>query len=76
MDIATRVDKPKAWKDVWSAGQGVGAIDDIPTLEMLVGRLREEFLQAGSRLNALRSGANAIPFYQRSSDENVPRPGG
>ena len=75
MDIATRVDKPKAWKDVWSAGQGVGAIDDIPTLEMLVKRLRGEFLQAGNRLNAFRSGANGIPFDERNSDENLSRPG-
>lgn len=62
MNIATRVDKPKAWKDVWSAGQGVGAIDDIPAVESLVERLREDFQHAGHRLNALTFRANAIPL--------------
>ncbi|MFN7128317.1 MAG: NAD(P)H-dependent flavin oxidoreductase [Brevundimonas sp.] len=39
-------DEAKAWKTVWSAGQGAGAIHDIlPTAE-LVARLRQEFAQA------------------------------
>lgn len=32
----------KAWRDVWSAGQGVGAIDDVPAVAELVTRLRHE----------------------------------
>ncbi|MBV8666865.1 MAG: nitronate monooxygenase [Burkholderiaceae bacterium] len=32
----------KAWKDIWSAGQGSGAIDDVPTTSALVARLRRE----------------------------------
>ncbi|MCG8492784.1 MAG: nitronate monooxygenase [Sneathiellales bacterium] len=32
-----------AWRDIWSAGQGVGLIDDIPTVANLVERLRAEF---------------------------------
>lgn len=61
MDIATRVDKPKAWKDVWSAGQGVGSVDDIPAVDMLVHRLQTEFLQASSRLNALTASVRVKP---------------
>jgi nitronate monooxygenase len=39
-------EEARAWKTVWSAGQGAGAIDDVlPTAE-LVGRLRQEFAQA------------------------------
>lgn len=49
MDIATRVDKPKAWKDVWSAGQGVGSVDDIPTVAALVERLHREYAAAALR---------------------------
>lgn len=49
MDIATRVDKPKAWKDVWSAGQGVGSVDDIPTVAALVARLAREYAAAAHR---------------------------
>lgn len=33
----------KAWRDVWSAGHGVGAIRDIPTTADLCARLREEY---------------------------------
>lgn len=33
----------KAWRDVWSAGQGVGAISDIPTTAELVDRLAAEY---------------------------------
>jgi len=35
-----------AWKDIWSAGQGVGAIDDIPTTEELIQRMQQEFSDA------------------------------
>lgn len=36
----------KAWRDVWSAGQGVGQIDDIPNAQDLVERLKEEYATA------------------------------
>jgi len=36
----------KAWRDVWSAGQGVGMIDDIPTTAELVDRLEREYRAA------------------------------
>lgn len=39
-------DEAKAWKTVWSAGQGAGAIDDVVPTAELVGRLRQEFAQA------------------------------
>ena len=35
--------KAKPWKDIWSAGQGVGSIDSIPTVKDLVRTLRSEF---------------------------------
>jgi nitronate monooxygenase len=40
----------KAWKDIWSAGHGVGSIDDIPTVGELVARLRTEFADAKARI--------------------------
>jgi nitronate monooxygenase len=40
----------KVWKDIWSAGHGVGSIDDIPTVGALVARLRTEFTQARARI--------------------------
>ena len=36
-------DEAKAWKTVWSAGQGSGAIHDIVPVRELVTRLRSEF---------------------------------
>jgi len=37
---------PKPWKDIWSAGHGVGSIDDLPTAAELVARLKAEYLAA------------------------------
>lgn len=36
----------RPWKDVWSAGQGVDLIDDLPTVAELVRRLRDEYVEA------------------------------
>ena len=38
--------KPKAWKDVWSAGQGIGNINDKPPTAQLIARLSAEYLEA------------------------------
>ena len=37
----------KAWRDVWSAGHGVGGIEDIPPVAELVDRLRAGYALAG-----------------------------
>jgi nitronate monooxygenase len=42
--------KERAWKNIWSAGQGVGSIGDIPTVAALADRLAAEFDAARSRL--------------------------
>jgi nitronate monooxygenase len=36
----------KPWKNLWSAGQGVDLIDDVPTVAELVRRLRREYVAA------------------------------
>jgi nitronate monooxygenase len=36
-------DEAKAWKTIWSAGQGVGAIRDLPGTAELCARLKAEF---------------------------------
>lgn len=43
-----RLAECRPWRDLWSAGQGVGLIDDIPTVADLVRRLRAEYLDSGS----------------------------
>lgn len=45
-------DEAKAWKTVWSAGQGVSAIHDVLTVEELIGRLRGEYRDAMTQLGA------------------------
>lgn len=39
-------EEQKAWKHVWSAGQGVGSIDDVPDVASLVDRLEREYRDA------------------------------
>jgi nitronate monooxygenase len=49
----TRTVGTKTWKDIWSAGHGVGSIDDVPTVTSLIGRLATEFAAAKSRIAAI-----------------------
>ena len=49
-------DEAKAWKTVWSAGQGAGAIHDVLPTAKLVARLRQEFAQATAEF-AIKAGA-------------------
>jgi nitronate monooxygenase len=40
----------KAWRDIWGAGQGVGLMDDVPTVAEMVARLTAEYNAARTRL--------------------------
>jgi len=40
----------KAWRDIWGAGQGVGLMDDVPTVAEMVARLKQEYDAARQRL--------------------------
>jgi nitronate monooxygenase len=42
----------KAWRDIWSAGQGVGTIDDVPSVADCVDRLQAEYAAAMADLGA------------------------
>jgi nitronate monooxygenase len=43
-------DGPKAWRDIWSAGQGVGGVDEVlPTRELIL-RMEREYDRARARL--------------------------
>lgn len=43
----------KAWKDIWGAGQGVGLIDNVPTVAQIVDVLEAEYLSAKKSLLSL-----------------------
>lgn len=36
----------KAWRDIWTAGQGVGSIHDVPSAGELIERLKQEYRAA------------------------------
>lgn len=44
VDFGKELDtEAKAWKTIWSAGQGVGGVQDLPTTAELCARLQSEF---------------------------------
>jgi nitronate monooxygenase len=46
MSFASDRERPKAWRDIWGSGQGIGAIDDVPPVAEIVERLRREYDEA------------------------------
>ncbi|WP_280396573.1 NAD(P)H-dependent flavin oxidoreductase [Nocardia carnea] len=45
--------EPKAWRDIWGAGHGIGAVDEIRPTAAVVDRLAEEYHLARARVAAL-----------------------
>lgn len=43
-------EEAKAWKTVWSAGQGVSQINDVVSVQALVSRLKQEYTDARARI--------------------------
>jgi len=57
VDMGEELDtESRAWKDIWSAGQGVGTIDDVPAVAELVERLVREY-RAANAAAGRRAGA-------------------
>ena len=46
MNFDNRHGKPKAWSEIWGAGQGVGNISDAPPIAELVARMKAEYVHA------------------------------
>jgi nitronate monooxygenase len=42
--------KPKAWKEIWGCGQGIGAVTEVTSAAALVARLEREYKAARERL--------------------------
>ena len=49
MNMAGSEEKISAWKDIWSAGQGVGTIHQVEPLADIVARIAAEY-QAAKQL--------------------------
>ncbi|MFG6518486.1 NAD(P)H-dependent flavin oxidoreductase [Sulfitobacter sp. 1A13496] len=52
MNFGSGSSKPKAWKEIWGAGQGIGAVKEIGGAADLVDRIEAEYRAAGARLAA------------------------
>jgi len=52
MDFAAASTGAKAWKDIWGAGQGVGAVKAVEPVSALVDRLAQEYASAKQRVCA------------------------
>jgi nitronate monooxygenase len=50
LEYRNRDERPKTWKDIWGAGQGVGDIDSVPSAGELVARIANEYTQAKQKL--------------------------
>ncbi|MDR6861148.1 nitronate monooxygenase family protein [Variovorax guangxiensis] len=53
MNFAGAEDTPKAWKDIWGCGQGIGAIKEIASVSEFVERLKDEYRLARQQLARL-----------------------
>ena len=50
---SSNASKAKAWRDIWGAGQGVGMMEDVPSVADMVARLKSEYDAAKQRICAL-----------------------
>ncbi|WP_430397519.1 NAD(P)H-dependent flavin oxidoreductase [Ferrovibrio sp.] len=53
MNVTDVLGEPKRWRDILSAGQGVGSIRDTPPVAELIRRMEQEYLAATDRLTNL-----------------------
>ncbi len=50
--------KAKAWKDIWSAGHGVGAIVEIDTTSGIIAKLQREYEESLQKVNLIANKSN------------------
>ncbi len=50
MDFGADREKPKSWKEIWGAGQGIGAVREITPATALIDRLAAEYADARQEL--------------------------
>ncbi|ETI70265.1 NAD(P)H-dependent flavin oxidoreductase [Neobacillus vireti] len=60
-DTMQKETNAKAWRDIWSAGHGVGAIDRIESAAAIVNRLETEYQEALEKVNNNAAKFSVIP---------------
>ncbi|WP_442947225.1 NAD(P)H-dependent flavin oxidoreductase [Noviherbaspirillum sp.] len=53
MNFETGHNKPKTWKEIWGAGQGVGNIDAVEPAADVIARMKEEYEETKQRMSVL-----------------------
>lgn len=53
MSFASDSEKPKSWKEIWGAGQGIGAVKSVGSAKSIVDRLVVEYGAAKKRMKGL-----------------------
>jgi nitronate monooxygenase len=49
IDLARSTEEFKAWKNIWGAGHGVGAVEDIEPVAEIVAKLKRDYEAAGGQ---------------------------
>ncbi|HLJ71183.1 MAG TPA: nitronate monooxygenase family protein [Roseiarcus sp.] len=52
VEITSGGSKPKAWRDIWGSGQGIGPVDQVTSAGELVARLAREYAEAKAAVAA------------------------
>lgn len=50
IDVGARENRPKRWKDIWSAGHSVSGVRAMLTVDEMIARTREEYQAAAARI--------------------------
>jgi nitronate monooxygenase len=50
IDIGARENRPKRWKDIWSAGHSVSGVTDLLSVDEMVARTLAEYREASTRI--------------------------
>jgi nitronate monooxygenase len=50
IDIGARENRPKRWKDIWSAGHAISGVSEILSVDEMVARTLAEYREADQRL--------------------------
>jgi len=56
MNFGANREKPKSWKEIWGAGQGIGAIKQVQPAAALVAGLTQEYDAAKARMRGVING--------------------
>jgi nitronate monooxygenase len=53
IDIGARENRPKRWKDIWSAGHAVSGVREVLTVDEMVARTVAEYQAAAKRIQII-----------------------